>query len=997
MRLTTILAVIGLAFIATLEVSAQSVRVIFVSGQAELQRPEEPALRPAVKGETVIIGTRIVTGADGRLVLTPMPGVKSIVTPNTTLLLESVSENRTSDTNVTHQAVLELKSGNVISDLQKPEGVTYDYGIRTARGLAGARGTTFAVGINAAGIQTISVTHGSISLSFADGRTATLAQGQLSISKPGGEAQSVAKVDELPPEDQAAVQEFANLAIAAIADAVENGIELDPAALSNALDSAKSLGVTLTPETQTTIERVLSNPSLFKTEEAADPLKTVVTQENKDEVKEIVTRTETTTTDTPTPPPSALEVFRGTLSAQLLAVFNTLPSDIQTQLVTLNDLDIATLALTPDPDTGLRYTDQDLRVNLAGFAQIKPETLAFIKTLAGNNLANIDYVPGPLERSQGSFDRSLASFNALTDTERSQIITMGAAESILDTSPAYISALLASLDSTERSIIEQTGWGYALHQLTSSPSAAGIFDFVSSELTTNDLALVKFFDVDPFAFNENQISSVLSLLGTLSSLTEEQRTVLKQINTVDFIINSLNNNSGDTFTISEFPDFEGQITNTLNFYNSLSAAEQLAVRAIGIGDLLFFNTPDTILNEGGQTALQLVKQLTAFYLSNPDLQQVIQDSRIFEFGAFIFSNSALDETIVRNTLTTYSNLPERTRIFINEADQYSFFEIVNPEFRTNVFNHGPYRSITEINTLLSSLSAGEFGTLSDLDLGRVIIEQGFFEGDTSIPTDFLDNPSTEGLDDTERVQTLKSTLAFFTQLPTDQKFVMRELGVIGDGNVAFVGADTAGLSRLLTAYSVLPGSVRASTERLNEFSGNFTTFGNSNNADTKSFFFPSSFDRNHVIQDIAFISGGDLHVGATRYLRLESSEFSEITFQVGTGKDLHLYASDLIDLNGTTFSSNIRGITMAAATLNLANINFPDTSVVSLNSKLGQLSFGPSTTNGMVNFSNVRYGGNLIESPSDLTNPSVVNGNIVIGTLTAPAPLPTHNPVQNPL
>ena len=995
MRLPTLLAIIGLALIATLELSAQSVRVIFVSGQAQLQRPEEPALRPAQKGETVIIGTRIVTGADGRLVLTPMPGVKSIVSPNTTLVLESVSETRTSETNVTHAAVLDLKSGNVVSDLQKPEGVTYDYGIRTARGLAGARGTTFAVGINAAGIQTISVTHGSISVSFADGRTATLAPGQLSISKPGGEPQSVAKVDELPPEDQAAVQEFANLAIAAIADAVENGIELDPAALGNALDSAKSLGVTLTPETQATIERVLSNPSLFKTEETADPLKTVTTEENKDEIKEVVTRTETPT------PPTPLELFRASLPSQFLSVFNSLPADIQALLVTLNDLDIAALALTPDPDTGLRYTDQDLRVNLAAFAKLKPETRAFIKTLAGDNLANIDYVPGPLERSQASFDRSLDSFNALTDTERSQIISMGAAESILDTSTDYIKALLGSLDATQRSIIEQTGWGYALHDFTSKPGAADIFAFISSEFTAGDLALVKFFDVDPFVFNESQTLSVLSLLDTLSSLTEEQRTVLLQLNTVDFIVNSLSFDSGDSFSISTAPDFANQINNTLSFYNSLSAAEQLAVRAIGIGDLLFFYTPDTLLNEGGQTALQLVKQLTAFYLANPDLQQVIQDSRVFEFGAFIFSNSALNEAVIRSTLATYANLPERTRIFINEADQYSFFEIVNPEFRTHVFNQGPYRSLAEINTLLTSLSATEFGTLSDLDLGRVIIEQGvsFFDGETTTITDFLDDPATDGVSDSERVQNLKSTLAFFEQLPTEQKFVMRELGIIGDGNIAFVGADTAGLGRLLTAYSTLAGSLRARTERLDEFEASFNTFGSldSETPVDQSFFFHKNIDPSRIIQDVAFKSTGDLHVGATRYLRIETSEFSEITFQVGDNKDLYLHAADLIDLNGTTFSNNIRGITMAAATINLANIDFPETSVVSLNSKLGQLSFGHSTSNGMVNFSNVSYGGNLIESPTDLTSPFGANGNIKIGTLAAPAPLPTHSPLQTEL
>jgi len=257
MRLPTFLATLGLALIMMSGLSAQSVRVIFVSGKAEIQRPDETAPRPAVKGETVIIGTRIVTGADGRLVLTPMPGVKSIVAPNSTLLLESVSETQISPTEVRHQAMLELKEGSVISDLQKPEGVTYDYNVRTARGVAGARGTTFTVGINAAGIQTIIVTHGTIEVNFADGRQISLKPGQLSITQANGETQSVNNISELPPADQEAAQAVAEASLSAILNALEAGIELDPAALENALQAVQDLGIELDPELQTLIESVL--------------------------------------------------------------------------------------------------------------------------------------------------------------------------------------------------------------------------------------------------------------------------------------------------------------------------------------------------------------------------------------------------------------------------------------------------------------------------------------------------------------------------------------------------------------------------------------------------------------------------------------------------------------------------------------------------------------------------------------------------------------------
>lgn len=260
MRLSTLLATVGLALILTLNLSAQTVRVIFVSGQASLQRPDEAALRPALKGETVIIGTRIVTGPDGRLVLTPMPGVKSIVAPNTTLVLESSSESRVSATEVKHQAIIDLQQGAVVTDLHKPEGVSYDYSIRTARGLAGARGTTFTVGINKFGVQTVIVSHGVVSLTFTDGHQVNITPGNANITKTDGGTQSIAKVNELSGDDQKVAQNWANITIDAITTAIESGIELQPDALNTALTAIQSLGIVLPPELQTRVDKALTPP-----------------------------------------------------------------------------------------------------------------------------------------------------------------------------------------------------------------------------------------------------------------------------------------------------------------------------------------------------------------------------------------------------------------------------------------------------------------------------------------------------------------------------------------------------------------------------------------------------------------------------------------------------------------------------------------------------------------------------------------------------------------
>lgn len=259
MRIKSTLTIIGLALLMALSLPAQTVRVVFVSGNASIQRPDEALSRAIQKGETVIIGSRIVTGADGRVVLTPMNGVKSIITPNTTLLIESVSEKPTDGGNggVTQQATLDLKEGAVVSDLEKQPGVTFDYNIRTTRGIAGARGTNYTVGINAAGVQTVIVSHGNIALTFTNGTLVSIAIGQIAITQPNGANQSINNINQLSPADQKIAQNWTNITVAAIATAVEAG-ELPRSALDLALEAAARLGIPLTPEVRAIVDRVRS-------------------------------------------------------------------------------------------------------------------------------------------------------------------------------------------------------------------------------------------------------------------------------------------------------------------------------------------------------------------------------------------------------------------------------------------------------------------------------------------------------------------------------------------------------------------------------------------------------------------------------------------------------------------------------------------------------------------------------------------------------------------
>src|SRR5690606_29975290 len=147
MSMNRCFSLLALALVLVIQLPAQTVRVLLVSGVADILPAGETVARPVVKGESVTVGATITTGADGRGVLPPRPRVNSVLTAMSSLAWESVSEAKTAGAATAYRATLDLKVGAVVSDLNNPADATCDYSVRTPRGLAGARGTTFAVGV----------------------------------------------------------------------------------------------------------------------------------------------------------------------------------------------------------------------------------------------------------------------------------------------------------------------------------------------------------------------------------------------------------------------------------------------------------------------------------------------------------------------------------------------------------------------------------------------------------------------------------------------------------------------------------------------------------------------------------------------------------------------------------------------------------------------------------------------------------------------------------
>lgn len=273
------LLVLGAACTLVVSLSAQSVRVLSVSGEATVQFPGESAPRAVRKGDTIVVGTRIITSEGARVILTPLPGVNSIIAPNSEVVIESVSAPAADSGSRLHSAVLGLKSGAVTTDLKTTPGVELDYGVRTARGLAAARGTTYTVGVNAAGIQTIVVADGAITLTLADGRVVNLVPGQISITRTDGSTQAVSSASDLSTGDQAIAENWVETTLEALLEAVGQGADIDPAALQDAARAARELGIEIDPATQSRIDGALESLARTRAEALVAAIKQAPAEE----------------------------------------------------------------------------------------------------------------------------------------------------------------------------------------------------------------------------------------------------------------------------------------------------------------------------------------------------------------------------------------------------------------------------------------------------------------------------------------------------------------------------------------------------------------------------------------------------------------------------------------------------------------------------------------------------------------------------------------------
>ena len=153
------------------EAQATEAKVLKITGSATVQLPGQSAAVALVEGMSLPAGSTITTGAGSEVQVQPFAGGLASVAQNSTVALEELSVNKDSSGVVTKQtATLNLKSGNLVSTLDPSRKSINNYGVRTPKGVAAARGTVYSVTVSQTG-STVATLSGTVTLTPVGGGT----------------------------------------------------------------------------------------------------------------------------------------------------------------------------------------------------------------------------------------------------------------------------------------------------------------------------------------------------------------------------------------------------------------------------------------------------------------------------------------------------------------------------------------------------------------------------------------------------------------------------------------------------------------------------------------------------------------------------------------------------------------------------------------------------------------------------------------------------------
>lgn len=300
-------ALVGLALSATAQsTKVTEATVAKLTGSATVTLPDG-STAAVTQGMKIPQGATIATAADGEVLLQTHASTAATLKANTTVSIDELNTSSAGGKVTEEVTTLNLKNGNLISALDPSKKNVNNYKVRTAKGVAAARGTTFSVVINGA-TYSVTTTSGGVSFTGPNG-SFTVGAGQTTDG--GGNAPiSIADMPTATPEQaaakQAAVAEMTNV-LAAVAVAVTANIvpasELTTAvtaAVTAAPAAASTIAATVATVAPATVAAVNAGVQAVPSTVLSDSAKSTVTTTATSAAQNSPAATTTTTTTTTT-------------------------------------------------------------------------------------------------------------------------------------------------------------------------------------------------------------------------------------------------------------------------------------------------------------------------------------------------------------------------------------------------------------------------------------------------------------------------------------------------------------------------------------------------------------------------------------------------------------------------------------------------------------------------------------------------------------------------
>ncbi|MSU48984.1 MAG: hypothetical protein EXS37_07855 [Opitutus sp.] len=220
LALTVAAALLAMTGARAAETATKALVLKIIGSSAQVLLPGASAATVLAEGAQLPEGATIITGAGTEVYLKPFEGAVSTIKENSTVGLEKLSVESSGGTVSQQTATLDLKSGNIVSSLDPAKKKINNYGVRTPKGVAAARGTTYTVSLDG-GTYTIVTGTGTVTITPEEipGQPppvpVSIAAGKVSVGNVNGGAPAAAST--FSAAYQAVINRAAAIAVAAVA------------------------------------------------------------------------------------------------------------------------------------------------------------------------------------------------------------------------------------------------------------------------------------------------------------------------------------------------------------------------------------------------------------------------------------------------------------------------------------------------------------------------------------------------------------------------------------------------------------------------------------------------------------------------------------------------------------------------------------------------------------------------------------------------------------